>query len=443
MGGVFAALYLLGCFKGTTGFEVGALENINNMGVIGAVGNPAQGGSNSAVSAFGYVLGKAGQSVFGPEFTSSTTFPDMAIVAVKPTTNTGAIMLVNYNLTTNRTVNLAQSGVGFSGTVARWEIGKSSSGAPTSPVPANSNQTSLATISVPSETVVILTGNLGTAPPPTPPPPPPSSGAPPQAVAVGYTMRTHGPAITLGTNWFVSQQTASQNSDGSVFLSQDVYHFNENIASDHMLPNGNIGGVAFGGGAYFEADFSMANPPPESGKGGPGWPAWWLNAAESVGYNNLASLSNNQNLEYDMAEFLVVSNSVFSTGPIHWYTGGNYSDLTAGFPNGNLTVPNPGSNTFGARHKYGLLWVPATATTQGYSKLFYDNVEVGRTHTWDRYGGGTVPGQAGCPPFSIFDLQHCRLLIGANAGNALTVYTITVWQRNDASNIRVGVPLPP
>jgi len=159
MGGVYAGAYLIGLFKSAAGMEMGGLENINAMGVIGAIK-----GNNTSVSAHGYVLGKAGQSVYGPEYTSSTTLANMAIVAVKPNQTSFAIMLVNYDTTTSRTVNIAVSGATLSGTISRWEIGKNSPGAPQNPTPQIGTQASLTSVSVPSETVVILTSTGGGVP---------------------------------------------------------------------------------------------------------------------------------------------------------------------------------------------------------------------------------------------------------------------------------------
>lgn len=91
----------------------------------------------------------------------TSTIANLAIWAVKPSATTFAIVLINYDLSAARTVNLSVSAGGVpSGTIARWEIGKSSPGGPVSPTPVTGTQASLASISVASETVVLLTGTL-------------------------------------------------------------------------------------------------------------------------------------------------------------------------------------------------------------------------------------------------------------------------------------------
>jgi hypothetical protein len=36
-------------------------------------------------------------------------------------------------------------------------------------------------------------------------------------------------------------------------------------------------------------------------------------------------------------------------------------------------------------HKYGFLWVPATANAMGYAEMFLDDVQVGPSVYWDQY----------------------------------------------------------
>jgi len=160
VGGVYAALYILGAFQSTTGLDMCCLENINSMGIIGAIGNPAQGSSNSAVTAFGYVLGKAGQTVFGPEYSTTTSLSNLRMIATKPTPTTFAIMIVNADTANDQTLTITVSGGTPGASIASWSIGKSSDGAPTSPTPCVCTITSLASVLVPSETVMILTGTL-------------------------------------------------------------------------------------------------------------------------------------------------------------------------------------------------------------------------------------------------------------------------------------------
>ena len=56
------------------------------------------------------------------------------------------------------------------------------------------------------------------------------------------------------------------------------------------------------------------------------------------------------------------------------------STLGSGSP-----VSVPPYTDFAEPHKYGFLWVPATRRTEGLAKWFFDDVQVGRTITWDRF----------------------------------------------------------
>jgi len=161
MAGIYAMCYLYGLFRSTNNVTACALQNIVGYQSNGCIGSDQQGGSLTGVSCTGYMIGKFGQSFFGPEYTVNSTIANLAIWAVKPSATTFAIALINYDLSSSRIVNLAVSAGGVpSGTIARWEIGKSSPGAPNSPTPVTGTQASLASISVASETVVLLTGTL-------------------------------------------------------------------------------------------------------------------------------------------------------------------------------------------------------------------------------------------------------------------------------------------
>jgi len=298
------------------------------------------------------------------------------------------------------------------------------------------------------------TGTVPPTPPPSPPsppaPPPPSTGdAPPSyAAAVGYTRRTHGPAVTLGQNWFVIPgQRVRQNSDGSVTdpgPGGGSWHYNSHIdtATNH---NSTFRGVGFGGGGYFEIDMLIENPlvgyrePPQSG-----WPAWWCDAVEG-GFSDysVSPGPSVQHIEFDAAEFMAANNREYSAGIIHWSDAENPNwRFNSGVIGQDSTVRLPSNNNFGVRHKYGWLWVPATANSQGYIKNYYDRQQVGQTYTWTPYVSGNKAQDPGDPPWSIIDRQHMHLMIGTCNENPMTIYTVTVWQKDDSKNLRVGVSLP-
>jgi hypothetical protein len=97
-------------------------------------------------------------------------------------------------------------------------------------------------------------------------------GVPAPAAAVGYTTLTFGPAVTIGGNWvpfrFYGQGApragyASQNADGSVYISGSGTTSTQALAT--AAPASNVtkwSGAAFGPG-YYEAVISYQNPDSE------------------------------------------------------------------------------------------------------------------------------------------------------------------------------------
>ena len=288
-----------------------------------------------------------------------------------------------------------------------------------------------------------------------PPIPPQPSGVPPMAAEVGYNKRTHGPHVTLGQNWFAvpgASNGVRQNSDGSVTdlgpINGGNWHYNFHFGTERDAGGGNFGGVAFGGGGYFEIVMSIQGNikgwcTPGQGDCN-GWPAWWFDALEGA-YKDFPNPPCHpmQHIEYDAAEFLPASNRDYSAGIIHWSDANSPPDRFNNNSTGqdsNVHIAN--QTDFSGRNKFGWLWVPATSTTQGYCKQYYNDKQVGATYTWTPYTGGSKPGDPGCPPWSVLDMQHCRMMVGTCTQNPLTVYACSVWQKDDSKNVRRGTPLP-
>lgn len=268
------------------------------------------------------------------------------------------------------------------------------------------------------------------------PPRPSGDVVPPQAAAVGYNTLTLGPDVTLNENWFAYPgANLRQNADGSLTdLGGVPNHYNAHVCSTHPIANGQIGGTAFGGGFYAEIEWTWT-PPTTGYQNTDGWPSWWATTAEADSRYNVTRLPNEGNLEFDCAEYMNSGNSnEFNHGIIHWYGGSGalYSNNNAGM-SGSAHHP-PGVDP---RQKYriGWLWVPATANSKGYTKGYVNGQQVGNTYTWDKWGGGGVPGQPNCPPFSIQDAGHCQLIWGSGSKNPVTAYRIWVWQKDKSQNI--------
>ena len=59
--------------------------------------------------------------------------------------------------------------------------------------------------------------------------------------------------------------------------------------------------------------------------------------------------------------------------------------------NSGSPVRTPAGTQTSQPHDYGFLWMPATATSQGYAKWYFHDVQVGNTITWNQYNPATPP----------------------------------------------------
>ena len=74
--------------------------------------------------------------------------------------------------------------------------------------------------------------------------------------------------------------------------------------------------------------------------------------------------------------------------------------------NSGSPVGIPAGTDTSQPHDYGFLWMPATATSQGYAKCI-DDVQVGNTITWNQYNPATPPSPAnGSSVYSVMDARH-------------------------------------
>jgi hypothetical protein len=253
------------------------------------------------------------------------------------------------------------------------------------------------------------------------------AGIPAVAAAVGYNTETFGPAVTLGSNWTPfsyfgndpSSIQATQNADGSVTIQDSGNNYGAQLESTE----------AFGGGGYFQA--TMAFP---SGSAGGG--TFWANDIQ-----NMVDGNNGGNwVETDIAEFdddaADQASDSYQIQYHNWYGGAGSTAQVYG-ETGVANVP-AGTN-FAQPNTYGMLWVPATATSQGYIKFYFNGVQVGNTITWNQYVAGQSATQN---PFAVIDSRQLDLLLGTG-GSPTTVYNVQVWQSSAADDVSLGsTPTP-
>jgi hypothetical protein len=101
----------------------------------------------------------------------------------------------------------------------------------------------------------------------------------------------------------------------------------------------------------------------------------------------------------------------------------------------------PKGTDFSRYHKYGCLWVPATPSTQGYLKFYFDDVQTGATFYWNYYDPNHVSTYPAAPPvngstaMSGMDWRHMLLILGTGTYQPMTVRSVSVWQASGANNL--------
>jgi hypothetical protein len=186
--------------------------------------------------------------------------------------------------------------------------------------------------------------------------------------------------------------------------------------------------AAFGGGGYFQA--TMSYPPGSSGG------TFWANDLQNMMGNNGGNW-----VELDIAENDAITPGSYQIQYHNWYNTDGGQIYGESSP---ATVP--AGTDFSQPHTYGLLWVPATATTQGYIKFYFDGSQVGTTITWNQY----MPGQSAQQnPFAVIDSRQISLILGTG-GSPTTVSNVQVWQNGTAQDTGTGLtatasgqPCPP
>lgn len=254
-----------------------------------------------------------------------------------------------------------------------------------------------------------------------------STVAPAPAAAVGYDTETLGPNVTIGGNWQKfdwfgtdpSQVNATQNADGSVTIAGGGNTYGGQLATATLDSNGNVVGEVFGGGLYAQATISAPGPTYGlSGSADPQAPAFW--SSTLAGY-----LGSGTGVEPDFMEMDGQSPGQYGTA-LHYWVNGVATNANTGSPiNTGTDLSQP--------HTYGFLWVPATATTQGQIKYFFDGQQVGNTVTWNQNDGS---------PASHLDGQQLLLLLGAGPNAPENVSNVQVWQASTAGDT-IGNPPPP
>jgi hypothetical protein len=283
---------------------------------------------------------------------------------------------------------------------------------------------------------------------------------PPQAAAVGFNQLTFGSIWDFGwapvldryeTNqpgyqWYIQGPAGAMtvNSDGT--LTVGAWQANSGI-STVTRAGSSWHGTAFGGGAYLEATLSFN---PATINTSTGWPSFWTYPLEHLeamysynpGYDQWAGQvwGYEHFIETDIMEKM--DNSWWYGGYNHeWFgiynrTCGGYCYYTVPWYQGNQAPPTGSSTNYNIPHRYGLLWVPATATTKGYLRYYFDGTPT-NTISWSQFNNQAPPPSLSTPwTFGALDREHMVLNLGTGVSTPVHVYEVVVWQASNAKDLR-------
>jgi lysophospholipase L1-like esterase len=208
-------------------------------------------------------------------------------------------------------------------------------------------------------------------------------------------------------------------------------------------------GQAFGGGFYTEATLSH-DPQDVIANNQTSFPAWWADPMEHAAEGGIfaeqwpgQATGFVHFTETDFFEYNVVANGnrlfQYNGTAIDWsgiFNGASYPFNTQNTQNRTITLPV--GTDFTKPHRYGFLWVPATATVSGYFQWYFDGLPTSDRVTWSQYNCASPPAPpaAGSPTlYGVLDCQHPELLFNPSATGKLRVYSIDVWQKDASHNI--------
>jgi hypothetical protein len=294
---------------------------------------------------------------------------------------------------------------------------------------------------------------------------PQASDVPPQAAASHFTVRTFSGTFSAtqvdiantaksGFQWYpynffggrTKLSSIGLNSDGGVTLLGDTTGPNGELASASSTgAPGRFVGTAFGGGGYFEATLKF-DPRDVIKNSFNGWPSWWSMAVEHMasldarqwpeqrkGYEHFVEADF---FEYDLKDYVGRGMLNYFGGALHdWFglPGDRYGHVT--IPYSAVVREVPPNTDFTQYHRYGFLWVPATATENGYAEHYFDGRRIGMRIAWRQYANQEPPPK---PPwmFSIIDQNHLVLILGTGQNEPMTVRSVNVWQASDEQNMK-------
>jgi hypothetical protein len=235
---------------------------------------------------------------------------------------------------------------------------------------------------------------------------------------------------------------STYNSDGSITLATNQNGWNGYgsflVSAGKLISAPYFRGIAFGGGGYYEATLSFNAALVNTNNGS--WPAWWAMSLEHMDGDHGDQWAGQRPgymhyVEPDFFEYDAGASVAGWGGNVHdWYgvnNAGNYM-----LPWNVVFRPVPANTNFSQYHRYGFLWIPATAMKKGSFSYYFDGVQIGATTYYTKFNNQPpVPGANQPWTFGIIDQQHLVLIIGSGPPVPMKVKTIQVWQASAAGNL--------
>ena len=200
-------------------------------------------------------------------------------------------------------------------------------------------------------------------------------------------------------------------------------------------------GTAYGGGGYFEATFAFDATKVNISQG---WPSFWSMALEHmVGRDQWAGQAPGYEhfIEPDFFEYDMATGVPDYGGEVHDWYGKYGGQCPPGYCNYNLPYPIqnrpvPSSTNFLQYHRYGFLWIPATAVKRGSFTYYFDGVQTGPVVYYTKFTNQAPTPSAKTPwTFGVIDQQHLVVFIGTNPPVSMHLKSVQVWQASAMGNV--------
>ena len=289
---------------------------------------------------------------------------------------------------------------------------------------------------------------------------------PVEATAAGFTVNTFSSDFTAqtvdmnntlnrGYKWYLFNLYGTKadpagvkiNGDGSVTIEGGTTGAEGSLMTVAPYPgtNGWVG-TSFGGGGYFESvmKFDPAVVTAAHKEGAGVWPAFWSLPMQGTFTSGdqwpgqPTGYQHNVEMDFFEADFWT-STTIYGAGLHDWYGIPNKT-CAPGLCKVSMTNPSgqrntPAGTNLNTYHTYGVLWVPATARTEGSFSAYFDGKLIGSTLTWTQYTNQPPTPVGKSWAFGRLDQEHLFFILSSGHAVPFTLKSVNVWQRSTTENL--------